>query len=122
MGNEVEGDQMTHLTGSEPPESGNEVLGEISWWGAGSSGVWNQLLKRRHFASWKLGDHPTLYCSLQPATWQLGVLLDTKEWQEYTEELYRKDLHDQDAHDGVITHPEPDILDVKSSGPQKASL
>ena len=117
MGNEVEGDQMTHLTGSEPPESGNEVLGEISWWGAGSSGVWNQLLKRRRFASWKLGDHPTLYCSLQPATWQLGVLLDTKEWQEYTEELYRKDLHDQDAHDGVITHPEPDILDVKSSGP-----
>ena len=94
MGNEVEGDQMTHLTGSEPPESGNEVLGEISWWGAGSSGVWNQLLKRRRFASWKLGDHPTLYCSLQPATWQLGVLLDTKEWQEYTEELYKKDLHD----------------------------
>ena len=35
---------------------------------------------------------------------------DIKRWQEYTEELYRKDLHDQDNHDGVITHLEPDIL------------
>ena len=40
-----------------------------------------------------------------------------KRWQEYTEELYKKDLHDPDNHDGVITHLEPDILDVKSSGP-----
>ena len=40
-----------------------------------------------------------------------------KRWQEYIEELYKKDLHDQDNHDGVITHLEPDILDVKSSGP-----
>ena len=40
-----------------------------------------------------------------------------KRWQEYTEELYKKDLHDTDDHDGVITHVEPDILDVKSSGP-----
>ena len=39
-----------------------------------------------------------------------------KRWQEYTEELYKKDLHDQDNHDGVITQREPDILDVKSSG------
>ena len=44
-----------------------------------------------------------------------------KRWQEYTEELYKKDLHDQDNHDGVITHLEPDIL-VKSSGPYEASL
>ena len=38
-----------------------------------------------------------------------------KRWQEYTEELYKKDLHDPDHHDGVITHLEPDILecDVK---------
>ena len=38
-----------------------------------------------------------------------------KRWQEYTEELYKKDLHDPDNHDGVITHLEPDILecDVK---------
>ena len=33
-----------------------------------------------------------------------------KRWQEYTEELYKKDLHDSDKHDGVITHLEPDIL------------
>ena len=34
-----------------------------------------------------------------------------KRWQEYPEELYKKDLHDQDNHDGVITHLEPDILE-----------
>jgi len=34
-----------------------------------------------------------------------------KRWQEYTEELYKKDLHDPDNHNGVITHPEPDILE-----------
>ena len=34
-----------------------------------------------------------------------------KRWQECTEELYKKDLHDQDNHDGVITHLEPDILE-----------
>ena len=33
-----------------------------------------------------------------------------KSWQEYTEELYKKDLHDPDNHDGVITYPEPEIL------------
>ena len=33
-----------------------------------------------------------------------------KKWQEYTEEPYKKDLHDADNHDGVITHLEPDIL------------
>ena len=36
---------------------------------------------------------------------------DIKRWQEYTEELYKKDLHDQDNRDGVITHLEPDILE-----------
>ena len=36
-----------------------------------------------------------------------------KRWQEYTEELYKKDLHDLDNHDGVITHPEPDILECE---------
>ena len=36
-----------------------------------------------------------------------------KRWQEYTEELYKKDLHNPDNHDGVITHLEPDILEVK---------
>ena len=40
-----------------------------------------------------------------------------KRWREYTEELYKTDLHDPDNHDGVITHLEPGILEVKSSGP-----
>ena len=34
-----------------------------------------------------------------------------KRWQEYTEELYKKDLHNPDNHNSVITHPEPDILE-----------
>ena len=36
-----------------------------------------------------------------------------KRWREYTEELYKKDLHDPDNHDGVITHVEPDILECE---------
>ena len=36
-----------------------------------------------------------------------------KRWQEYTKELYKKDLHNQDNHDGVITHIESDILKCK---------
>ena len=36
-----------------------------------------------------------------------------KSWQEYTEELYKKDLNDPDNHDGVITHLEPDILECE---------
>ena len=38
---------------------------------------------------------------------------DIKRWQEYTEELYKKDLHDPDNHNGVITHLEPDILECE---------
>ena len=38
---------------------------------------------------------------------------DKKRWQEYTKELYKKDLHDPDNHDGVITHLEPDILECE---------
>ena len=38
---------------------------------------------------------------------------DIKSWQEYTEELYKKDLHDSYNHDGVITHLEPDILECE---------
>ena len=37
-----------------------------------------------------------------------------KRWQEYIEEWYKKDLSDPDNHDGVITHPQPDILRVQS--------
>ena len=38
-----------------------------------------------------------------------------KRWQEYTKEPYKKDLHDQDNHDGVITHLEPDIVECEVS-------
>ena len=44
-----------------------------------------------------------------------------KRWQEYTEELYKKELHDPDNHDGVITYSQTS-WNVKSSGPYKASL
>ena len=40
-----------------------------------------------------------------------------KKWQGYSEEVYKKDLHDPDNHDSVITHLEPDTWNVKSSGP-----
>ena len=40
-----------------------------------------------------------------------------KRWQEYTKELYKKDLHNQHNHDGVITHPEPDILEWEVKWP-----
>ena len=45
-----------------------------------------------------------------------------KRWQEYTEELYKKDLHNQDNHDGVITHLEPDILECEVKWLQEALL
>ena len=45
-----------------------------------------------------------------------------KRWQEYTEELYKKDHHDPDNYYGVITHLEPDILECVVSGPQEALL
>ena len=47
-------------------------------------------------------------------SWDLTEAEDIKKrWQEYTEELYKKDLHDPDNHDGVITNLEPDILGCK---------
>ena len=45
--------------------------------------------------------------------WDLTETEDIKRRQEYTEELYKKDLHDPDNHDGVITHLEPDILECE---------
>ena len=45
-----------------------------------------------------------------------------KKGQEYTEELYEKDLSDPNNHNGVVTHLQSDILKVKSSGPQEATL
>ena len=45
-----------------------------------------------------------------------------KRWQEYTEELYKKYLHDKDNHEGMITQLQPEVLECEVSGPQKASL
>ena len=45
-----------------------------------------------------------------------------KRGQEYTEELYKKDLHDPDNHNGVITHLEPDILECEGKWASEASL
>ena len=45
-----------------------------------------------------------------------------KRWQDYAEEQYKKDLHGQDNHDGVITHLEPDILECEVKWALKASL
>ena len=47
--------------------------------------------------------------------WDLMEAEDSKRWQEYTEELYQKDLQDQDNHDGVITHLELDILECEAT-------
>ena len=47
---------------------------------------------------------------------------DIKRWQEYTEELYKKDLHDPDNHDGVITHLQPDRLECEVKWALKTSL
>ena len=45
-----------------------------------------------------------------------------KRCQEYTENLYKKDLHDQDNHDGVITHLEPDILECEVNWALESTL
>ena len=45
-----------------------------------------------------------------------------KRWQEYTEELYKKDLQDPDNHDGVLTHLEPDILECEVKWALETSL
>ena len=47
---------------------------------------------------------------------------DIKRWQEYTEELYKKDLHNSDNHDGVITHLEPDVLECEVKCEQSQGL
>ena len=54
--------------------------------------------------------------------WNILLLTEAeniKKWQDYTEELYKKDLPDMDNHNGVITHLEPESWNVKLSGPKK---
>ena len=63
--------------------------------------------------TWEAGTNTcTLLYIKQIANENLTEAEDIKKrWQEYTEKLYIKDLHDSDSHDGVITHLEPDILE-----------
>ena len=72
---------------------------------------------------WTLSFKPAFHSSLS----KIGTIKDKngvditeaedikKRWQEYTEELYKKELHDPDNHDGVITHVEPDILECEAN-------
>ena len=57
---------------------------------------------------------PIQYCKVINLQLKKMIWEDIKKrWQEYTEELYKTDLHDPDNHDGVITHLEPDILECE---------
>ena len=71
--------------------------------------------KRLEISSRKLDTKGTFHAKLGSTKDRNGMDLteaedSKKRWQEYTEELYKKDLLDPDDHDGVITHLEPDIL------------
>ena len=58
--------------------------------------------------------HPNVGTIKERNGMDLTVAEDIKKsWQEYTEELYKKELHSPDNHDGVITHLEPDILECE---------
>ena len=52
-------------------------------------------------------------CSFPRQTIHITVIQEIKKWQEYTKELYKKDIHNPDNHDGVIIHLEPDILECE---------
>ena len=73
--------------------------------------------ERLEISSRKLDTKGKFHAKMGPIKLRNGMYLteaeDIKKWQEYIEELYRKDLHDPDNHDGVITHLEPDILECE---------
>ena len=60
---------------------------------------------------WTAPDYSTL-CRRQKHI-DIAISYQKSRWQEYTEELYKKELHDPDNQDGVITHLEPDILECE---------
>ena len=94
-----------------------------------------------HALEKEMATHSSVLAWISPGTWEPGGLPSMgshrvghdwsdlaaaaaaeaedirKRWQEYTEELYKKDLHDPDNHTGVITQLEPDILECEVSGP-----
>ena len=78
----------------------------------------NRMGKTRDFFKKIKDTKGTFHAKMSTITDRNGLDLaeaeDIKErWQEYTEELYKKDLHDPDNHNGVITHLEPNILEAK---------
>ena len=60
-----------------------------------------------------VGKYKEKLISVSPKVMVWTEAEDIKRWQAYTEELYKKDLHDPDNHDGMITHLEPDILECE---------
>ena len=78
----------------------------------------NRMGKTRHLFKKIRDTKGTLHAEMGTIKDRSGMVLTEaedikKRWQEYTEELYKKDLHDPDNHDGVITHLEPDILECE---------
>ena len=61
--------------------------------------------------------HPKMSTIKERNDMDLTEVEDIKKWQDYTEELCKKELHDPDNYDGVITNLEPDIPECESSGP-----
>ena len=71
---------------------------------------WNPLSRSKSSPIQKLSEPPQSYGIFVEASEAEDI---KKRWTEYTEELYKNDLHDLDNHDGVITHLEPDILECE---------
>ena len=73
--------------------------------------------ERLEISSGKLDTKGTFHAKMGSIKDRNGMDLteaqDIKKWQEYTKELYKKDINDPDNHDGVITHLEPDILECE---------
>ena len=78
----------------------------------------NRMGKIRHLFKKIRDTKGTFHAKMGPIKDRKGMDLTEAEnikktWQEYTEELYKKDLHDPDNHDGMITHLEPDVLECE---------
>ena len=97
-----------------------------------SSGIENyQLIKSYHEGNNRIGKPRDLFKKIRDTKGTFHAKMSTikhkngrdlteaedikKRWQEYMEELFKKDFHDQDNHDGVITSLEPDILECEAS-------
>jgi len=78
----------------------------------------NRIAKTRNLFKKIRDNKGTIYAKMGTVKDRNGMKLTEaedikKRWQEYTEELYKKDLHNPDNHDGLITHLEPDILECE---------